>query len=184
MRIVCLSDAHNHHARVSIPHGDVIVHAGELSDTGSVQEVTAAMSWFGRLPHRHKIFIAGNHDWLFERDPVLAATLIPTGVHYLCDSGCRIAGISFWGSPVQPEFLNFAFNHQRGPEIDKHWRQIPAGIDVLITHGPPKGKLDLTQDNESAGCECSCAESQRYSPACTCLGIFTRVMGSEFSEKR
>ena len=105
MRIVCLSDTHGHHARIAVPPGDVLIHAGDLTDTGTETELREALAWLGRLPHRHKVFVAGNHDALFERDPGAAAVLVPKGVQYLEDSGCEIAGLRFWGSPVQPWFF-------------------------------------------------------------------------------
>jgi Icc-related predicted phosphoesterase len=64
-----------------------------------------------------------------------------------------IMGLQFWGSPVQPEFLNWAFNKKRGAEIKRYWDRIPAGIDVLVTHGPPQGILDKTEEGLLVGCE-------------------------------
>jgi Icc-related predicted phosphoesterase len=151
MRIVCLSDTHNRHEEIAVPDGDVLIHAGDLTNTGSAEEIVAALSWLAKLPHRYKIVIAGNHDWLFDSSPTLAASLIPSGVCYLQDSGCSIEGIHFWGSPVQPWFLDWAFN-RRSEDIARHWAMIPAMTDVLVTHGPPKGKRDFN-GIEHSGCE-------------------------------
>ena len=41
----------------------------------------------------------------------------------------------------QPEFGNWAFNLYRGKDLLDKWNQIPEGIDILMTHGPPIGKL-------------------------------------------
>ncbi|HWA24865.1 MAG TPA: metallophosphatase domain-containing protein [Lacunisphaera sp.] len=153
MRIVCLSDTHGHHRTLSVPDGDLLVHAGDLTNTGSPDELADVLGWFARLPHRHKVFIAGNHDWLFEVEPAAAVRLVPPGIHYLQDSGCVIEGLKVWGSPVQPTFLDYAFNRRRGADIDRHWAKIPAGTDVLVTHGPPHGKRDLVGGTEHAGCE-------------------------------
>lgn len=90
MRIVCISDTHGHHGNITVPAGDVLIHAGDLTDTGTEAELKEALRWFGCLPHRHKVFIAGNRDGLFERDPQAAAAMVPKGVHYLEDSGCEI----------------------------------------------------------------------------------------------
>ena len=57
-----------------------------------------------------------------------------------------------WGSPWQPWFYDWAFNLQRGPEIRAKWDRIPAGVDVLVTHGPPAGILDRVVDGRSVGC--------------------------------
>lgn len=152
MRIVCLSDTHGHHARIKVPPGDVLIHAGDLTDTGTETELRAALAWLGRQPHQHKVFVAGNHDGLFERDPEAAAALVPKSVRYLEDSGCEIAGLRFWGSPVQPWFFGLAFNRERGADINQHWAKIPTGTDVLVTHGPPYRHLDSV-GGVAGGCE-------------------------------
>ena len=45
-----------------IPDGDVLVHAGDLTNTGGLKEIREFCSWMATLPHQHKIVIAGNHD--------------------------------------------------------------------------------------------------------------------------
>ena len=142
MRIVLISDTHGLHNSIRVPHGDLLIHAGDLSSSGTYREVAAAAQWLGSLPHRHKIAIAGNHDLLFERQPTQAAALLRSaGVIYLQDSGTNVDGLSIYGSPWQPEFMHWAFNVQRG-QLAKYWKQIPTGLDILITHGPPYGILD------------------------------------------
>ena len=142
MKIVLVSDTHGVHDSIRIPHGDLLIHAGDLSPSGTDREIAAAANWLGSLPHRYKIAIAGNHDWLFQRQPTLAATIMRSaGVLYLQDSGTSIDGLSVYGSPWQPEFMHWTFNVPRG-ELAKYWHQIPSGLDILITHGPPYGILD------------------------------------------
>ena len=63
-----------------------------------------------------------------------------------------IDGIKFYGSPNTPEFMSWAFMKQRGKSIAKIWKKIPDDTDVLITHGPPKGILDLCKDGH-VGCQ-------------------------------
>jgi Icc-related predicted phosphoesterase len=100
------------------------------------------------------VFIAGNHDFFFEEAPLSEINaLIPNNVIYLNDSGVHIEGIKIWGSPVQPRFYDWAFNRDRGEHIKKHWDLIPKGTDILITHGPAYGILDLTMDMRQVGCE-------------------------------
>jgi hypothetical protein len=104
------------------------------------------------LPHRHKVVIAGNHDGCLEADPSLAEELF-AGCHYLFDSGATIAGLSMWGAPWQPWFLDWAFNLPRGEPLREKWSHIPDGLDVLLTHGPPFGVLDTTVRGDRVGCE-------------------------------
>lgn len=154
MRLILLSDTHNLHLRMPpVPDGDVLIHAGDLTGMGTLPEIAKFFEWFGGLPHRHKVVIAGNHDFAFERDPARAEALVPEDVVYLRDAGIEIAGLRIWGSPWQPWFGDWAFNLERGPEIATRWALIPDDVQVLVTHGPPHGVLDETLGGERAGCE-------------------------------
>ena len=73
-RIVCISDTHC--AEIDVPDGDILLHAGDLTYMGKPDELRVVMDWLSSLPHKHKIFIAGNHDFSFQ--------LIPNILHYLC----------------------------------------------------------------------------------------------------
>lgn len=151
MRIVCISDTHNR--EITVPDGDLLIHAGDATMRGTVDEITEFNAWFSLLPHKHKIFIAGNHDWLFETQPATARKLLDKNIIYLQDAGTNIEGFNIYGSPWQPRFYDWAFNLNRGREMAEKWAMIPAGTDILITHGPPSGILDLTEDGDHAGCE-------------------------------
>ncbi len=154
MRIVCMSDTHLRQ-NFAVPDGDVLIHAGDGTGSGHWKEVAKWLNWVAAFPHAHKIVVAGNHDWLFERTPELVPSLIPAGVVYLQDAGAEIDGVRFWGSPWQPEFHDWAFNLPRGKALAERWDLIPRNTDVLITHGPPHGILDQlpAPDRRNVGCE-------------------------------
>ncbi len=152
MKIVCISDTHTLHKNMKIPDGDLLIHAGDVSSRGKLDEIIQFNDWLGTLPHRHKVVIAGNHDFYFESNPSHAKSLITNAI-YLNDNGVEIKGIKIWGSPIQPWFYDWAFNRQRGEDIRKHWELIPTDTDILITHGPPYGILDETTRGELVGCE-------------------------------
>ncbi|MGP6158671.1 MAG: metallophosphatase domain-containing protein [Vulcanimicrobiaceae bacterium] len=141
MRLVVLSDTHAFHERIAVPDGDVVAHAGDFSMHGTPREIEPFVAWFRALPHAHKVLVAGNHDWLFEREPAKARRLLE-GIVYLEDSGTVLEGRSFYGSPWQPRFFDWAFNLDRGPALAAKWALIPPGTEILITHGPPHGVLD------------------------------------------
>lgn len=154
MKIVLISDTHGKHDELILPDGDMILHAGDISGKGSEKEIASFLRWYSSLAHKHKIFIAGNHDFFMESgDPEAIKKMIPDNVIYLDDSGVEIGGITIWGSPIQPWFFDFAFNRQRGDEISKHWEMIPTNTDLLITHGPPHKILDKTIKGLEVGCE-------------------------------
>ncbi len=80
-----------------------------------------------------------------------------TNAIYLNNTGCEIEGLKIWGSPVSPISPKFgddwAFNIERGPEIRRYWEQIPANVDILITHCPPFGILDKNGMGDNEGCK-------------------------------
>lgn len=161
MKILAISDTHNQHP--SIPKEfisnedgsiDIIIHAGDMTSSGRKSEITPFLYWFNNLPFKNKILIAGNHDfWLESATSEEIAQLLSnyTGITYLNDSGVEIDGIKFWGSPVQPWFYNWAFNRV-DETIKPHWDMIPLDTNILITHGPIKGYLDITMRGDSTGC--------------------------------
>jgi Icc-related predicted phosphoesterase len=154
MKLVCISDTHGKHQSLQLPDGELLIHAGDVSKRGEKSEILDFLQWFSSQKHLYKIFIAGNHDFYFEKFPQKEILkIIPENVMYLNDSGVNIQGIQFWGSPITPWFFDWAFNRKRGEEISQHWKLIPKDTNVLITHGPVANILDKTIRNQSVGCE-------------------------------
>ena len=159
MKLVLISDTHNH--TLSLPEGDVLIHAGDLTMSGSLHELSKQAAWLKeeRKKYRSVLVIAGNHDFCFETNKHLDAVklLNDAGVVYLQDDWCVIEDIKFYGTPWQPWFYDWAFNLPRGGEkIKEKWAAIPHDTDVLITHGPPYGHGDKTPPqygSQHVGCE-------------------------------
>lgn len=157
MKLIAISDTH-YKLNLEIPPCDFLVHAGDFSFRGKPEEVKGFLEWYSSFTQaRHKILIAGNHDLMCEDSPEMFQTFLETyapNVTYLNDSGCEIQGKKFYGSPVTPYFHDWAFNRHRGAEIKVHWDKIPEGLDVLITHGPPYGILDIVERvQDHVGCQ-------------------------------
>ena len=125
---------------------------GDLTMRGRLDELREANRWLACLPHPFKIAIAGNHDFCFEEEPEEARRILTAAI-YLQDDAVEVGGLRFWGSPWQPWFYDWAFNLKRGPALAEKWALIPEGLDVLVTHGPPAGILDKTDDGRAVGCE-------------------------------
>ena len=133
MKILHISDTHGKHQLLKdLPEADVIVHTGDITEDGTEEEVKDFIEWFGQLPYKHKIFIAGNHD-----NCLYGANIegLPDNVHYLCNDGITIAGNKFYGVPM---FLQDDLDGNL-PEL---FGRIPDDTDVLLTHQPPLGILD------------------------------------------
>jgi len=56
-RIVCISDTHNQ--QPSLPKGDILIHAGDLTNQGSASELTRALKWLEKQDFEVKVVIAG-----------------------------------------------------------------------------------------------------------------------------
>jgi Icc-related predicted phosphoesterase len=163
-RLTFISDTHNKHDKLNgfLPGGDILIHSGDLTGRGQTNEIESFFKWYDKIDNYDtKVFICGNHDFGFEDDNEKVKGLL-TGyktIDYLQDELLMVGEdydtmIKIWGSPWQPEFHNWAFNLPRGEKIKEKWDMIPADTDILITHGPPLGKLDYVRySNENVGCE-------------------------------
>lgn len=174
MKILHLSDTHGCHRRLGdLPEADVVVHSGDFCMVGSEREAIDFLDWLCDLPHRHKIFICGNHD-----ECLYEATIsgLGPGVHYLCNSGIEIDGISFYGVPM---FLHDSLSGRQA----KHLSALPSGTDVVITHTPPHGILDFA-DGINYGSPVCPPVSARSSPGCTCSDTSTLATASSRSTAR
>lgn len=166
MKLVCISDTHSMHRKLTIPDGDVLIHAGDWGNRGTWQEWVDFNNWLGELPHKHKIVIPGNHDKYCADFPEAAGAGLTNGI-LLNESGVTIDGVWFWGSPWTPEFYNWSFMYDRAAG-EQQWAKIPDKVDVLITHGPPAGILDTVMRFNPVMCE--------YEPELTgCVDLLHRV---------
>ncbi|PTB92429.1 metallophosphoesterase [Marinobacter sp. B9-2] len=154
MRIVCISDTHSRHREIpDIPDGDILVHAGDCTGSGSLPALDEFTQWFGSLPHSRKILIAGNHDFSFEKYPAWSREMCEkSGILYLQDEQLTINGLVFFGSPWTPLYKQMAFNADETKMFEVR-AGIPDSTNVLITHGPAWRVLDyVPRDSEHAGC--------------------------------
>jgi Icc-related predicted phosphoesterase len=144
MKVVFISDTHGHHkGLIDLPDGDVICHTGDYSARGDIYDLRQFMKWFSALEqYKARIFISGNHDIFAAESPELMKDIVPDNVTYLFDSSVTIDGIKFYGTPWQPIFLDWAFNITEAEQVEKY-ALIPKDTDVLLTHCPPFGVLDL-----------------------------------------
>jgi len=174
VRLVLLSDTHGF--EIAVPEGDAIVHAGDFSRRGKKKEVERFAAWLGSLPHRHKIVIAGNHDFLFQEEPAVARSILAPFT-YLEDAAAEIDGVRFWGSPWQPWFHDWAFNLPRGEALREKWDLVPTGTHVLVTHGPPHGILDRVFDGRAVGCEELVVRARAVAPLLHVFGHIHEAYG-------
>lgn len=180
---------------------DAVVHCGDGTSVGQPEQGAGLLRWLTRIAEAGPavLLVPGNHDFCFdpawrpttekgrERHAHRAAygAALPRLraehplVSVLIDSGADVGGVSFWGSPATPWLNDWAWNRARGSEIRAHWDRIPAGVDVLVTHGPPRGVLDRLSDRNwrpdrddgrHPGCHDLLESLARVSPALHCFG--------------
>ena len=197
MRITLLSDTHSKHklSNSFLPGGDLLIHAGDFMSSGyNPTEAESFFSWYDSISgYETKIFISGNHDRIMENEPSWVSSKLmgyPT-IEYLQDDGLTLYfdgpngdfpedNIHIWGSPWQPHFMNWAFNLERGEEISKKWNLIPKNTDILITHGPPFGKLDFVNRGGNVGCEDLLSAVKRIKPKIHVFGHIHEGAGYVF----
>jgi predicted phosphohydrolase len=188
--IVCVSDTHN--KTPSVPDGDIFLHAGDLTSKGTFTELQDQLHWINTLPHRHKIVIAGNHDFLLDQKFVKSfpkRILVEEGysrndldwgtIIYLENSSTTITvcgrEIKIFGCPLTPQSGNWAFQY---PSIQNVWKDsIPVNTDILLTHGPPKGHLDVYET--SKGCKWLTYELWQKKPRLVVFGHIHAGRGVE-----
>lgn len=180
-RFVCISDTHN--ATIKLPKGDVLIHAGDLTNQGSYSELCKAVAWLEKAPFERKIVIAGNHDLTLDsefyashgenthqspQDPEVCRRLLAesASITYLSHEAVTIrltspsgprTTFTVFGSPYSPnqESGKWAFQYPRdSDEATVLWAAIPLETDLLITHTPPHHHCDEAVSRRKAlGCE-------------------------------
>jgi len=201
MRITVLSDTHTRHGLIpmeDLPGGDLLLCAGDIMNSGyNKNDIWDFCHWFQSLKqYEDKVFIAGNHDRLFENEPYEVEGYLKDYplIDYLQDAELVLYGdgpngdypegnIRIYGSPWQPEFYSWAFNLQRNSlELSGKWEAIPDNTDILITHGPAFGTLDTVKGREwdGLGCELLAERIERLRPKIHVCGHIHSGYGYEF----
>jgi len=155
-KIACIADTHGLHGGLEVPECDILICAGDITagNSSKIFYVEDFAYWFSSQPAKHHVTIAGNHDWAFvEHNKEARAALENVGIVYLQDQKVELEGLLIYGSPWQPWFHDWAFNLQRGHELRNKWALIPDNVNILVTHGPPFGILDVTNRMQGVGCE-------------------------------
>ena len=144
MRVVCISDTHGLYADIHMPLGDLLIHSGDFTFFGrSRQKLVEFNEWLGTLPHRHKVIVAGNHEFALEEDPRLGRLF--TNCVLLSNQGVDVDGVKIRGSPMTPHYGG-AFGRSNEADRVRIYASIPNDTDILITHVPPYGILDGTDE--------------------------------------
>ena len=183
--IVCVSDTHN--TTPALPPGDLLLHAGDLTEKGSLAELQAQLTWLDAQPHTYKVVIAGNHDLLLDAAVEKGAGESPAeldwgSIIYLQDRPVTLdfpTGhvLTVYGAPWTPRFGKWAFQHP--PKSDVWTDAVPAHVDILLTHGPPQCHLDRNTYGARLGCPHLLRELYRARPRLVVFGHVHEGYGRE-----
>ncbi|KAF2712385.1 Metallo-dependent phosphatase [Pleomassaria siparia CBS 279.74] len=197
--VVCISDTHTH-VLEDIPPGDILIHAGDLTNAGSIAEIQKQVDWLCSLPHKEIVVISGNHDTYLDprtrpslSGPERKGEIDWKRVHYLQHrrlsltiavensnansrthllASTRHRRIQFYGAPQIPACGPMSVHAFQYPRGQDAWSEtVPEDTDILITHTPPKYHLDLPLP-DGMGCEHLLAEVKRVKPT---LHVFGHV---------
>ena len=84
------------------------------------------------------VAIPGNHDfWLASHLNTVDETA-PKNFHLLCYSGIELFGLRFYGTPWVPWISGHWCFESHDEDLKPWFSNISSGIDVLISHSPPK----------------------------------------------
>lgn len=196
MKIVAISDTHCQLDKITLPEGDILLHAGDLTYRGTLNEMATQFYDLGQHGKKFKktIAVCGNHDWLGEREPNTVRMLAEeNGVTWLQDSGVildpdgswyplmdpKAEGLKIYGSAWTPEFCEWAFNLDRNDgSLEEAWDRIPEGIDILLTHGPSWGNLDDSYEGP-LGCRALKSAIERVKPKLHVFGHIHHAYGQK-----
>jgi Icc-related predicted phosphoesterase len=195
MKIVTISDIHGY--LPELPQCDVVVICGDILPLNIQRNYEASLAWLSgpfqnwalNLDCKKVVFIAGNHDFVFEQlyndhvhvmgkmTPQSTLQFTPERICdtlfqmdntydpkliYLCDSFFKYEGVMFYGTPWCPSLSNWAFYGDKEQLLDR-FNRIPFDTNVLITHCPPKYGLQgvVLENNWNYMSDFGCVELQQ-----------------------
>ncbi|KAL6704077.1 hypothetical protein ACN47E_008740 [Coniothyrium glycines] len=205
-RIVCVSDSHNQTPK--LPAGDILIHAGDLTNQGSYSELKKTVEWIERSPFEVKIVVAGNHDttldepffhsnsnkwkWPHPQDPVACRKLLTgspsltyleheTATAYLTSPGGSKARVKVFGSPYSPGRRGWAFQYEDDAAAENLWAEIEHDVDIVVTHTPAHGHCDShpATPDVRAGCPVLLRRVAKVRPKLLVCGHIHQGRGAE-----
>ncbi|KAL7962588.1 Metallo-dependent phosphatase-like protein [Trichoderma compactum] len=181
--------------RTPLPEADVVLHCGDLTKRGQPEEIRKTFSMLRKLSAPLKLVIAGNHDLMLDKafyeqrfggeeeeyDEVsrIIKEAEEDGVKYLTEGTYDLdlangSRLRIFASPNTPIYGYWAFQYKSG----EHDFDIPADVDIAMTHGPPLGILDQTRANNNAGCGNLFRSIHRAKPKIHCFGHIHEAWGA------
>ena len=162
MKILHITDSHTFHNQLKLQDADVLCFTGDATNyrdpSLNHKEFRDFYEWLSSIRDKYKriIVIAGNHDsTIYHYEKECKKLFKEIDVDYLHDSSVIIDNVEFYGSPWSPTFGDWCFMQNRNT-LNRRWELIPQSTQVLLTHTPPKGILDITLNRDGLLERCGC----------------------------
>lgn len=178
MKAWIISDTHCRHNELVVPDVDMVIHCGDCSSSflleDNEKEVYDFLDWYASLNIKYKLMTFGNHDRSVSHGLIDLDRYKKQDITFLIHEEVIIEGIKFFGSPYTPSYgKSWAYMIQRN-RMQMVWKSLPDDTDVLITHGPPKGFLDITKELDGSliqvGCKALTNRVSEIKPMIHCFG--------------
>ena len=150
MKICAISDLHGE--LIDISPCNLLIICGDIVPLNVQSGMYKSIKWLRNkfkpwatnLPCDKVIFIAGNHDWIAEKEVKFMLDTFPKDekVTYLFHEPYEYEGLKIFGTPYCKIFYNWAFMED-DPVLEEKYKDIPKNLDILITHDAPYGVSDV-----------------------------------------
>lgn len=150
-----------------MPPADILIHTGDFSHRGNQGEFQAFNHWLGEVAHLYpvRIVVLGNHDMMTygRRKFPKMASLLPNATHVPNVGLFEVCGLRMLSLP----YLNYESVAMQTAitTLSEH-----SDIDLLLTHAPAFGVLDLSHSQIQCGCAAIAELVRVVRPKCHLFG--------------
>jgi len=170
LQLTIISDTHGQHQKLGKLTGEVLIHCGDMFNmfNQSHEDFDRMDDWFGEQDFDLILCTGGNHDFELQKRSLYVDNPFRNAV-YLGGISYQYGGVTFFGAPWVPELYGQAF-YTEDADLAGNWADIPEEVDVLITHTPPLGILDVSSGGLVLGCRYLMEAIERTRPIIHCFG--------------
>jgi Icc-related predicted phosphoesterase len=157
---------------------DMAIFCGDMSNSfdlaKSEVECRRFLDWYNEAPFKYKLLIPGNHDRAIEHKWVHPDEY--KELTWFFNETKIIDDLKIFGSPYTPVYGKCGAYMYNRKDAHKYWHCIEEGTDIVITHGPPLGILDLADHNQDrsliaqVGCRTLYKTIDKIRPKLHCFG--------------
>lgn len=150
MKFVCISDTHGLFPK-NLPEGDFLIHSGDWSTMGSQSDSIKFLNYLESIRHKYTdiVVVPGNHEkWVEENINLAKEEFKSRNIKLLIDESKTIEGLRFYGTPWVPVYKQWSFM-KSDQDRKIYMEAIPEDTEVLITHAPPYGHLDMVKTEDT-----------------------------------